>query len=43
VTWNALQRHNGPYVALFRLNSAAFRAHFMKVIEDTHILSATEM
>ena len=37
-----LERCNGTYFAL-SLKSVAFEAHYIKVIEDTPILSATEM
>jgi len=39
VTLNDLERHNG----LFSPNSVAFGADYVKVVEDTPILSATEM
>ena len=39
VTLNDLERCNGRYCASF----GSFRADYVKVIEDTPILSATEM
>jgi len=39
VTLNDLERHNGRISP----NSVAFGAHYVKVVEDTPILSAKEM
>ena len=43
VTLNDLERRNSLYFAFFSPNSAAFRAHYVKVVEDIPKLSATEM
>ena len=42
VTLNDLERRNGRYFA-FSPNSVAFGADNVKVVEDTPILSATDM
>jgi len=34
LTLNDLERRNGPYFALFSPNSAAFRVHYVKAVED---------
>ena len=39
VTLNDLERRNGRYCASF----SSFRADYVKVVDDTPILSATEM
>ena len=41
VTLNDLERRNGRYFAFF--NSVPVGADYVKVVEDTPILSATEM
>ena len=43
VTMNDLERRNGNYFALFPPNSLPVGADYVKVVEDTPILSATEM
>jgi len=48
VTLDDLERHNSPkYKAHMRLpispNSVAFEAYYVKVVEDTPILSVAEM
>ena len=43
VTLNDLERRNGRYFAFFPLNSVPVGADYVKVVEDTPILSATEM
>jgi len=43
VTLNDLERHNGHVVCVISPNSVAFGACYIKVVEDTQILSATEM
>ena len=43
VTLNDLERSNSPQVCVISPNSVAFKAHYIKVVEDTPILSATEM
>ena len=43
VTLNDHERRNGPYFAFFSLNSAAFKLHCAKVVEDKRKNSATEM
>ena len=43
VTLNDLERRNGRYFAFFPPNSVPVGADYVKVVEDTPILSATEM
>jgi len=43
VTLNDLERRNGRVVCVISPNSVAFRAHNVKVVEDTSIYSASEM
>ena len=43
VTLNDLEQHNSRYVASFSVNSIAFRAHCVKVVEDIPKFSTTEM
>jgi len=43
VTLNDLERHNRPNGCVISLNSVAFWADCVKVVEDTRILSAAEM
>jgi len=43
VTLNDLERHNGHVVYVILLNSVAFAAYYVKVVEDTRILSLSEM
>jgi len=43
VALNDLERRNGPQVCVISPNSVAFGAHYVKVVEDTPILSAAEM
>ena len=43
VNLNDLERRNGGYFAFFPPNSVAFGADNVKVVENTLILSATEM
>jgi len=43
VTLNDLERHNRPNGCIISLNSVAFWADCVKVVEDTQILSAAEM
>jgi len=43
VTLNDLGRCNSPQVCVILPNSVAFGAHYVKVVEDTPTLSATEM
>jgi len=43
VSLNGLERRNSPQVCVILSNSVAFGAHYVKVVEDTPILSATEM
>jgi len=40
---NDLERHNGCVVCVISPNSVAIEAHCVKVVEDTPILSPTEM
>jgi len=42
-TLNDPEQRNGPHVCVILPNSVAFGAHYVKVVEDTPILSATEM
>jgi len=43
VTLNELERRKGPNGCVISLNSAAFLADFVKMVEDTRILSAAKM
>ena len=43
VTLNDLERRNGRYFAFFPPNSVPVGADYVKMVEDTRILSATEM
>jgi len=43
VTLNDLERRNRPNGCVISLNSVAFWADCVKVVEDTRILSAAEM
>jgi len=43
MTLNDLERRNRPNGCVILLNSVAFWADFVKVVEDTRILSAAEM
>ena len=43
VTLSDLERHNSPNHCVVSLNSVAFGADYVKVVEDTRILSAVEM
>jgi len=43
VTLNDLKRRNGRQVCLISPNSVAFRAHCVKVVEDTPTHSASEI
>jgi len=43
VTLNDLERRNSPNDCVISSNSVAFWADYIKVIEDTPILSAAEM
>jgi len=43
VTLNDLERRNSPNGTVISQNSAAFGADYVKVVEDTPILSAAEM
>ena len=43
VTLNDLERHNRPKGCVIPPNSIAFWADYVKVVEDTWILSAAEM
>ena len=43
VTFNDLERRNSPYRRLISPNSVAFGADYVKVIEDTPVLTAAEM
>ena len=43
VTLNDLERRNGRYFAFFRPNSVPVGADYVKMVEDTRTLSATEM
>ena len=40
---NDLERRNGRVVCVISPNSVAFEAHYVKVVEATPILSASEM
>ena len=43
VTWNDLERRNSPNRRVISPTSVAFRADYVKLVEDTPVLSATEM
>ena len=43
VTLNDLERRNGPIRRVISPNSVAFGADYVKVVEDTPVLSAAEM
>ena len=43
VTLNDLERCNSPNLCIISPNSVAFRTDYVKVVEDTPILSAAEM
>jgi len=43
VTLNDLERHSSPNGCIISPNSVAFWANYVKVVEDTLILSAAEM
>jgi len=43
VTLDDLERRNSPNRCVISINSIAFRADYVKVLEDTPILSAAEM
>jgi len=43
VTLDVLERRNSPNGPVISLNSVAFKADYVKVVEDTPILSAAEM
>ena len=43
VTLNDLERHNSPNRRVISPNSIAFGADYVKVVEDTPVLSAAEM
>jgi len=43
VTLNDLKQCNGHVVCVISLNSVAFAAYYVKVVEDTPILFASEM
>jgi len=43
VTLNDFERCNGRVVCVISPNSVAFRAHYVKVVEDTPIHSPSEM
>ena len=43
VTLDDLERRNTPNRSVISPNSVAFRADYVKVVEDTPILSAVEM
>ena len=43
LTLNDLERRNSPQVCIISPNSVAFGAYYVKVVEDTPILSAAEM
>jgi len=43
VTLNDLERHNSPNRGVMPPNSVAFWTDYVKVVEDTLILSAPEM
>jgi len=43
VTLNDLERRNGRVVCVISPNSVDFRAHYVKVVEDTPTHSASKM
>ena len=43
VTLDDLERHNSPYRRVTSPNSVAFGPDYVKVVEDTQVLSAAEM
>jgi len=43
MTLNDLERRNSPYCRVISPNSVAFGADYVKVIEDTPVLSTAEM
>jgi len=43
VTLDDLERRNSPNASLISPNSVAFGADYVKVVEDTPVLSAAEM
>ena len=43
VTLNDLERRNSPNGTVISPNSVAFWAYYVKVVEDTPVLSAAEM
>jgi len=43
VTLDDLERHNRPNGSVISPNSGSFGADYVKLVEDTPILSATEM
>jgi len=43
VTLNDLERRNIPQVCVISPTSVAFAAHYIKVVEDTPILSVAKM
>jgi len=43
VTFDDLERRNSPNRCVISLNSVAFGVNYVKVLEDTPILSAAEM
>ena len=43
VTLDGLERRNSPNGSVISPNSVAFGADYIKVVEDTSILSAVEM
>ena len=43
VTLNDLERRNSPNRSVISPNSLAFGADYVKVVEDTPVLSAAEM
>jgi len=43
VTLDDLEQRNSPNCRVISLNSVAFGAHYIKVVEDTPVLSAVEM
>jgi len=43
VTLNDLERRKSPQVCVISPNSVAFGTHYVKIVEDTPILSAAEM
>ena len=43
VTLNDLERRNSPYRRVISPNSVAFGPNYVKVVEDTPVLSAAKM